>query len=33
VYAGGRRAFYEFADLPYEQALQASLDRFAAMFR
>ena len=33
VYAGGRRAFYEFADLPYEQALQASLERFAAMFR
>ena len=32
VYASGRRAFYEFADMPYEEALQASLDRFTAMF-
>jgi len=33
VYAGGRRSFYEFADMPYEQALRASLDRFTAMFK
>lgn len=33
VYAGGRRSLYEFADLPYQVALQASLDRFSAMFR
>lgn len=33
VYATGRRSLYEFADMPYEQALQASLDRFTAMFR
>ena len=33
VYASGRRSLYEFADMPYEQALQASLDRFTAMFR
>lgn len=33
VYASGRTAFYEFADLPYAQALQASLDRFTAMFK
>jgi len=33
VYAGGRRSLYEFADMPYDQALQASLDRFTAMFR
>jgi enoyl-CoA hydratase/carnithine racemase len=33
VYAGGRRSLYEFADMPYQQALQESLDRFAAMFK
>ena len=33
VYATGRGSLYEFADMPYEQALQASLDRFTAMFR
>lgn len=33
VYAGGRRAFYEFADMSYADALQDSLDRFSAMFK
>lgn len=33
VYGGGRRSLYEFADMPYQQALKESLDRFAAMFR
>jgi enoyl-CoA hydratase/carnithine racemase len=33
VYAAGRRSLYEFGDLPYQQALQESLDRFTAMFR
>jgi len=31
--AAGRRAFYELAELGYDDALQSSLDRFAAMFR
>jgi len=33
VYAGGRRSLYEFADMPYQEALQESLSRFAAMFK
>jgi methylglutaconyl-CoA hydratase len=31
--ASGRRAFYRFVDLPYEEALDQSLAEFAAMFR
>lgn len=31
--AAGRRAFYRFVDLPYEEALDQSLAEFAAMFR
>ncbi|MFP5291208.1 MAG: enoyl-CoA hydratase/isomerase family protein [Actinomycetes bacterium] len=31
--AAGRRAFYELAELGYDDALRSSLERFAAMFR
>jgi len=31
--AAGRRAFYELGELGYDDALQSSLERFAAMFR
>jgi len=31
--ARGRRAFYELGELGYDDALQSSLERFAAMFR
>lgn len=31
--AGGRPAFYELAELPYADALESALARFAAMFR
>jgi hypothetical protein len=30
--AAGRPAFYELAELPYAEALDSALDRFAAMF-
>ncbi|WP_448809763.1 enoyl-CoA hydratase/isomerase family protein [Agromyces bauzanensis] len=31
--AAGRPAFYELAELPYAEALDSALDRFASMFR
>jgi methylglutaconyl-CoA hydratase len=31
--AAGRRAFYRFVDMPYEEALDASLAEFTAMFQ
>ena len=33
AYRLGRPALYEFASLPYDEALDAALERFAAMFR
>lgn len=33
VYWEGRRSLYELSELPYDEAIQLSLDRFTAMFR